>query len=100
MSFKPFKCLPGPSDMANTLSSLFMRSVRRVRQCQVYVRHLFVYLRTGSLSSGTVDGGIGSNKVVNKFAEGLLEIAVGLKEVHTVESNPLGTSSEFRTSLK
>ena len=93
MSFKPFKCFPGPRDMANMLSSLFTRSVRRVWQCQVYVRHLFVHLCTGSLPSGTVDGGIGSNKVVNKFAEGLLELAVGLNRVHTVESNPSGGKS-------
>ena len=90
MSFKPFRCFPGPRAMANKLSSLFTRDSmcveRGAMSSGVHIRHFFVHLCTGSLSPGAVHGCIGSNNIVYEFPNGLLVLAVGLEAIHGVEN--------------
>jgi hypothetical protein len=56
----------------------------------VHARYLFVYFCTGSLSSGTVEGSVGGNNIINELTNGLLVLAMGLKKLHTTESNLTG----------
>lgn len=53
-----------------------------------HVRHLFVDLYTGSLSSGTIQSGIGSDDLVNELSDSLLILSVGLEGVYKVRYNP------------
>ena len=54
----------------------------------MHVRHFLVYFWAGPLSPRTVQGSIWSNNLVHELTHGLLVLPVGLKEAHTIESDP------------
>ena len=58
-----------------------------MKQCLAHVRHLFVHLCAGSLSSRTIQSGIRLDDLINELANSLLIFAVGLEGMHKFSSN-------------